>query len=51
MTAKTQHYETLLKKLIAFDTTSSQSNLDLIDFLDDYLSKLHFHTQRFYNQE
>ena len=37
--AKPQSYE-LIKKLISYDTTSRDSNLDLIGFVQDYLAEL-----------
>jgi len=37
--AKPQSYE-LIKKLISYDTTSRDSNLDLIEFVQDYLADL-----------
>src|SRR5580698_8184626 len=36
---KTSNSETLLAKLISFDTTSRLSNLELIRFVRDYLAK------------
>ncbi len=38
MTAKTYSALEMIEALIAFDTTSSRSNLALIDFVDDYLA-------------
>ena len=35
--ANTQDATDLLAKIIAFDTTSAKSNLDLIAFVQDYL--------------
>ena len=40
----------LLERLLAFDTTSRESNLALIDFIDDYLGSAGIATQRFYDE-
>lgn len=41
----------LLAELIAFDTTSRESNLALIDFLADYLDGLGIRSERFYSED
>lgn len=41
----------LLEQLIAFDTVSRQSNLDLIQFVDDYLAKLGVKATLIYNDD
>jgi len=53
MKFKPTHYSTteLLKKLIAFQTVSSQSNLELIDFIQDYLSSFGIAAARVQNSE
>jgi acetylornithine deacetylase len=40
---------TMLEKLVGFDTTSSKSNLCLIDWMEAYLRRLRFRTQRLYD--
>ncbi|PIJ50422.1 acetylornithine deacetylase (ArgE) [Erwinia sp. OLTSP20] len=42
------HVETILATLLAFDTTSRESNLALIDYIDDVLQSSGIRTQRFY---
>ena len=42
---------TLLSKLVSFDTTSSKSNLELIEFVEHYLAKLNIPSQRVTNAE
>ncbi|PLR51630.1 MULTISPECIES: acetylornithine deacetylase [Yersiniaceae] len=41
----------LLARLLAFDTTSRESNLALIDFIHDYLAEHGIPSQRFYDEE
>ncbi len=41
----------MLAKLISFDTTSWRSNLDLIDFVTDYLNGHRVSSQVFYNED
>ncbi len=41
----------MLKKLISFDTTSWKSNLELINFISDYLNSYDVPSQIFYNEE
>lgn len=41
----------LIHDLIAFDTTSRESNLELIDYVDAYLGKLGVETLRVYDDE
>ncbi len=40
----------LLSKLVSFDTTSRNSNLDLIDFAEDYLTDNGARTERVYDE-
>ncbi|QKJ88645.1 Acetylornithine deacetylase [Paramixta manurensis] len=40
----------MLAKLVAFDTTSRESNLELIDFIQSWLDEWGISSQRFYNQ-
>ena len=47
--AKPQSYE-LIKKLISYDTTSRDSNLDLIDFVRDYLAELGVESTLIHNE-
>jgi acetylornithine deacetylase len=47
---ETWNSETLLAKLIAFDTTSRLSNLDLIRFVQDYLAKHSINSQVLHNR-
>lgn len=44
-------YLPILERLISFPTVSSQSNLECIDYIDDFLTKRHFHTRRIYNHD
>ena len=41
----------LIEKLISFDTTSSRSNLELIDFVRDYLAEYGSNSQLVFNEE
>jgi len=41
----------LLDRLLAFDTTSRESNLALMRFIDDYLTSAGVTTQLFYNEQ
>jgi len=41
----------MIERLIAFDTTSAKSNLDLIEFVEDYLDGLGVASHRFANPE
>ncbi len=41
----------MIAKLVSFDTTSRNSNLDLIDFVEDYLSAYGASCTRFYNED
>jgi acetylornithine deacetylase len=41
----------LLERLIGFATVSRDSNLELIDFIRDYLAELGVHSELFYNPE
>ncbi|NVK71969.1 MAG: M20/M25/M40 family metallo-hydrolase, partial [Oceanospirillaceae bacterium] len=41
----------LLSTLLSFDTTSRESNLKLIDFIQDYLDKLGVESTLIYNDE
>ncbi len=41
----------MIEKLIAFDTTSRNSNLELIEFVEDYLAPYGGRCQRIYNDE
>jgi len=41
----------LIETLIAFDTTSYNSNLDLIHFIRDYLAKYDIHSDLVFNQD
>lgn len=41
----------LLKQLVAFDTTSRESNLHLIDFVRDYLERFDVPCERVYNEQ
>ena len=41
----------LLERLLAFDTTSRESNLALIGFIDDYLASHGIATRMFYNED
>ncbi|WP_297203401.1 acetylornithine deacetylase [uncultured Pluralibacter sp.] len=43
--------ESLLARLLAFDTTSRESNLAMIDFIDDVLSSKGIITRRFYDEQ
>lgn len=43
--------ENLLAGLLAFDTTSRESNLAMIDFIDDFLSSKGVITRRFYDEQ
>src|SRR3954454_19459984 len=40
---------TVLGKLVGFDTTSSKSNLCLVEWAEEYLHSLRFRTQRLYD--
>ncbi len=42
-------YLAILKKLISFNTISNESNLALIDYIEDLLTPLGFHCQRYFN--
>jgi acetylornithine deacetylase len=44
-------YLPVLERLIGFATVSSNSNLECIDYIEDFLSEKHFHTTRFYNHD
>lgn len=44
-------YLPILEKLISFNTVSSNSNLECIDYIEAFLSEQHFHTQRIYNHD
>jgi len=44
-------YKEILTQLISFDTTSSKSNLQLIDYLSLFLEKHGFRTQLYYSEE
>ena len=46
---ETPGYLPILEKLIAFPSVSSNSNLDCIDYIEDFLIRHEFQTQRFYN--
>ncbi|OON38021.1 acetylornithine deacetylase (ArgE) [Izhakiella australiensis] len=46
-----ERVESILATLLAFDTTSRESNLALIDYLDSYLQDLGISTRRFYDAE
>ncbi len=43
--------ELILKKLISFDTTSSKSNLELINYICDYLDIFKIETSKVYNED
>ncbi|MBA1289656.1 acetylornithine deacetylase [Pseudomonas japonica] len=45
------HSQALLRELVAFDTTSRESNLALIDFVERYLAQQGVAAQRVYNTE
>lgn len=45
------HSQALLRELVAFDTTSRESNLALIDFVERYLAQHGVVAQRVYNTE
>lgn len=51
MTKTKPDYLEILKNLIAFDTTSSKSNLPLIDYLYEFLQQHHFNSRIFYNDD
>lgn len=44
-------YRSILERLIGFSTVSADSNLECIDYIEDFLSERHFHTQRIFNQD
>jgi len=44
-------YLPILEKLIGFSTVSSNSNLECIDYIEDFLAERHFHTTRIYNHD
>ncbi len=44
-------YLSILEKLINFSTVSSNSNLECIDYIEEFLAKIHFHTERIYNHD
>ena len=41
----------MIETLVAFDTTSSKSNLALIDFVDDYLKSFGVPTRRTFDDD
>jgi len=41
----------LIETLIAFDTTSYKSNLDLIQYIRDYLAEYEIHSELVFNEE
>ena len=44
-------YLPILERLTSFATVSSNSNLECIDYIEDFLTENHFHTTRFYNHD
>lgn len=51
MSTNSPGYKELLAQLISFDTTSSNTNLPLIRWLDNYLQGYSFKTRIFYNED
>lgn len=49
--AMSEQRETILAKLLAFDTTSRESNIALIGFIQSYLAELGIDCQLFFNEE
>ncbi len=45
------NYLPILERLVSFSTVSSNSNLDCIDYIEDFLSARRFHTTRVYNRD
>ena len=41
----------ILKKLVSFPTVSDRSNLELIDWVENYLNSFHIKTHRKYNKD
>lgn len=44
-------YKEILRRLVACNSVSAQSNLPVIDYLASFLEHLNFSTQRFYNKD
>ena len=41
----------ILEKLVSFPTVSDRSNLELIDWVEEYLNSFHIETYRKYNDD